>query len=132
MKRKGFTLIELIMVIVIIGILAGVAVTRFINLRRDALRATCQADAGAIRGALSTWYAQFHINATCPYNDSCNDTSGFPAAEQLMNGTSNFGANYFTEGHLPKASDITNSSAGNWGDYYDDGNGTLRIESACE
>ncbi|MBU2436558.1 MAG: prepilin-type N-terminal cleavage/methylation domain-containing protein, partial [Candidatus Omnitrophica bacterium] len=39
MKRKGFTLIELIMVIVIIAILSIIVIPRFINLRKDAQRA---------------------------------------------------------------------------------------------
>ena len=132
MAKKGFTLIELVMVIVIIGILAAVAATRFVSLRHDALRATCQGDVGAIRSAVGTWYARFNINNTCPYDGACNNTSGYPSADQLSNLTSEFGANYFAEGRLPKNTDITNATAGNWSDHYDDGTGSLNITSACE
>lgn len=131
MNKKGFTLIELVMVIVIIGILAAVAVPRFVSLRRDALRATCQSDVGAIRSALTTWYAQFNLNNSCPYANTCNNTSGYPLVAQLSNSTSSFGANYFAEGRLPKTTDITNTSGGTWGDYYDDGTGVLNIDTAC-
>jgi len=131
MNKKGFTLIELVMVIVIIGILAAVAVPRFVSLRRDALRATCQSDVGAIRSALTTWYAQYNLNGTCMYTNACNSTSGYPVTAQLSNATSSFGANFFTEGHLPKSTDITNATLVNWSDHYNELNGTLNIDSAC-
>lgn len=50
-ENKGFTLIELIIVIVILGILSVIALPKFIDLQRDAKIATLQGYAGAIKSA---------------------------------------------------------------------------------
>ena len=50
-KQEGFTLIELIVVIVILGILAVTAAPKFIDLQGDARASTLQGLAGAMKGA---------------------------------------------------------------------------------
>ncbi|OLQ86965.1 MSHA biogenesis protein MshA [Vibrio panuliri] len=63
MKRQGgFTLIELVVVIVILGILAVTAAPRFLNLQDDAREATLQGLSGAIQGASSMIYGKAAIN----------------------------------------------------------------------
>ena len=56
-SQSGFTLIELVAVIVVLGILAVVAVPRFINLQDDARQASTDAVAGALASAFTLNYA---------------------------------------------------------------------------
>ncbi|MEI6859476.1 MAG: type II secretion system protein [Shewanella sp.] len=60
-KQKGFTLIELVVVIIILGILAVTAAPKFINLQSDARLSTLQGLKGAIQGANSLVYSKAAI-----------------------------------------------------------------------
>ena len=59
MKRsaqKGFTLIELVMVIVILGVLAAVAIPVFVNLQSEANTAAEKGVVGGVRAGLQTYF----------------------------------------------------------------------------
>ena len=57
-KSKGFTLIELVVVIVILGILAATAAPKFIDLTSDARIATLKGMQGAMRSGVKLIYAK--------------------------------------------------------------------------
>ncbi len=55
-SQKGFTLIELVMVIVILGILGALAIPQYVDLQADAKQANENGVAGAVRAGITTYF----------------------------------------------------------------------------
>jgi prepilin-type N-terminal cleavage/methylation domain-containing protein len=68
MNRKGFTLIELVLVITILGILAVAALPRFFDLTGRSRTAARDGVVGAVRAGIAVWRA----------NDMANGGPGTP------------------------------------------------------
>ena len=81
--KKGFTLIELVMVIVLLGLLAIVAIPKYQNLQTDAMVAAEQGVVGAVRSGIYTYFVKNKAYPTtldsatlaiCSATNRCFDT----------------------------------------------------------
>jgi prepilin-type N-terminal cleavage/methylation domain-containing protein len=56
-NTKGFTLVELVIVITVLGILAAVAAPKFFDFTTDSKVAACKGSLGGVRSAIANYYS---------------------------------------------------------------------------
>lgn len=75
----GFTLIELVMIIIILGVLAAIAVPKFLNLKDDADRANAKSVVGGLNSTAAVVFAKHAIGTT----NVCSEGATVDTATEL-------------------------------------------------
>ena len=112
-KRRGFTLVELVIVIAILGILAMYALPKYQGIVEEARSSEARAQLGAFRSALGIYYAKHH--GVYPDYGTVNT-----ASNNVL----------FAEGVIPKVQITVSGSVETSNDVTNDGDGDGTVDSS--
>jgi len=106
-KQNGFTLIELVVVIIILGILAVTAAPKFINLQSDARQSALQGVKGAVQGANGLVFAKAALAGKEKSSTIAGTDVNIGTKTAVINVKTLFGYLLATEADFVKAVDAT-------------------------
>jgi prepilin-type N-terminal cleavage/methylation domain-containing protein len=94
---RAFTLIELIAVIIVLAILSGIAIPKYIDYAAKAKESSCKGTLGATRSAIANFYA----------NSALTATAAFPTLTQMQT----FGATGVLQEQIPANPYVSGNTA---------------------
>lgn len=114
-NKKGFTLVELVVVIAILGILAGIAIPRFMDATASARGAKVVADMRTVESAVSMYYAKVgtypaNIDALVPKYLAAVPVP--PTGKMIVEGSETYGAGADVPGATYALKGATNATNG--------------------
>ena len=119
--RKGFTLIELMAVVLILAILAGVALPKFFNYQNQAKEASCKGTLGGVRAGIANFYANTAITTgTAAYPTLLQLTDGSTMQESLPENPYNSSSDVTAATSAQAAARTVIAGGSGWA-YYDGG-----------
>lgn len=108
LRPQGFTMIELIVVIVILGVLAATALPKFIDLNSDAKSAALKGVVGASASAMTINYSGCAVAQHAPTAGKCVEVDNCSDLGSIMQGG-------LPDGYTVAAADLGTGNAGSNG-----------------
>ena len=133
-NKKGFTLVELLIVIVILGILAAIVIARFAGATKESKEANLKGNLRTLRAAVETFKANSKSNSYAPTIDdlwkgTLDDVDNKTFLERTpidpfyRSSTTAFSTGTLTPGEEATARDLKIGGGGGWA--YDSNNGRV-------